>query len=327
MKKICVVTYVFGDKYQSFIPIFIYSVLKAYPDYYVKIYTDRALSSQLQEELASICKMGSFEIISDCLTHVGLTQKALRYDQISKCVRWLYIDEDYEKYDAIYIGDIDIFMVQEKIPLFDQHMIHAGIMQSCYSNFIREQQIAKSFKNFIRFLLKYGLKETFKFFKTDGKIKKLSGLHFIITKDYLPLLEKYQKHYIEELNLLAESKSSKWNLCSFNNEHLLYCLIRDMQLFIPPNSHLSARQVLEQTNPNEMAFRPFHGLHLGLWRKDKYGSLNGDTTIMDHDIYKEAYHYFKMLNDTDTILQEMLLNNNFASEVIHNMIYYYEKEM
>ena len=44
-KPICCTAYVFG-KYTDYIPYYIYSILKSYPDYYVKIFVQQSLAKK-----------------------------------------------------------------------------------------------------------------------------------------------------------------------------------------------------------------------------------------------------------------------------------------
>src|SRR5690625_7837781 len=62
--KICMAVYVFGD-YTRYIPYYVYSVLKSYPDYYVKVFTRDSLSPNEKKCMALIRDQVSpnFEVI------------------------------------------------------------------------------------------------------------------------------------------------------------------------------------------------------------------------------------------------------------------------
>src|SRR5690625_6105803 len=51
--EMCMTVYVFGD-YTRYIPYYIYSILKSYPVYYVKVYTKDPLSSNEKNSLKLI---------------------------------------------------------------------------------------------------------------------------------------------------------------------------------------------------------------------------------------------------------------------------------
>ena len=36
--KVCVTTYIYGEKYQDYIPLLIYSIHKVYPEYYIILF-------------------------------------------------------------------------------------------------------------------------------------------------------------------------------------------------------------------------------------------------------------------------------------------------
>lgn len=325
-KKLCFATYVFGTKYHSFIPLYIYSILKAYPDYDVRIYTDTVLSKELQNDLSYLQDMGNFTIICDSLNHIPLTEQALQYDQISKCIRWLYIDKEFYQYDAVYVGDIDIFIIKEAMSIMEQHILHCEALDTCYSNFPRAKEISKSSINCLRFVTKYGFRETLKFLKSDSTIYKLSGLHFFKTKEYLSRVEPLTGKYIQELNLLAKGKSKKWNLCSFNNESLLYALVKEAGFPIPEIKEITAYEILSQTDPDKQYFRPFHGLHLGLWRKNNDGCISGDPSIMLHELYGQYIHEFDNMYHSEPLLLTLMQREQYSNEIVNNMLEYYKRE-
>ncbi len=322
-KDLCFATYVFGNKYHSFIPLYIYSILKAYPNYDIRIYTDGDLSKEIWDNLKKLEHLGNFSIITSTLSFLSLMPKALSFEQISKSIRWLYVDEAFYHYKAIYIGDIDIFILKEAMPIFEQHILHCETMQTCYSNFARNKYLEKNINSFSRSAIKYGVKETMKFFNGVSTVKKLSGLHFFQTTPYLSQIEKLSIDYIQDLNLLAEKKSKKWNLYSFNNECLLYDMVDKAGFALPPIKQIHAADVLSQQNPENIIFRPFHGLHLGLWRKDHNGKINGDSSIMNHVLYQEYIRDFRILMQEDELLRDLLQQKNYANELVQNMLSYY----
>jgi hypothetical protein len=52
-KQLCVTTYVYGN-YKKFIPYYVYSILKSYPDYFVKIFVNGQLSTNEHASLERI---------------------------------------------------------------------------------------------------------------------------------------------------------------------------------------------------------------------------------------------------------------------------------
>jgi len=67
MKKLCVIAYVFGDEYQGYIPLFIYSILKTYPEYEVKVYLDRELKPEIKIATDILDDMGVYQITENLI--------------------------------------------------------------------------------------------------------------------------------------------------------------------------------------------------------------------------------------------------------------------
>lgn len=323
--NLCVATYVFGDKYQYFIPHYIFSVLKVYPDYNIKIFIDRPLKSEVAEDMKLLQGFGDFEIKEIRGEEIGLSRNSLRFDQISKAVRWLYIDRSFYNYKAVYIGDIDIFFCTEKENLYNQHIKHCDTLKLPYSNYVRGKSESNvSPQKIIKNSIKFGIKNAIKSISFEEKKQlKLSGLHFVKTKEYFNKIERVNKKFVDELNLMADGKSEKWNLCTFNNEAMLYELVQDAGIVVPKMVVMNPKQILEQTY-NDINFRPHHGLHLGLWRRDRKGNINPDEEIVKSETYKEYYQYFQSILEKDSVMKKLLSNDNsYANQVINDMINYY----
>jgi len=162
-KSLCITTYVSGKNYQDFIPIFIFSLSKAYPEYDVIIFIGEVLNENVKKSLSLLEKKINFKIIENYLSFVpnSLTP---RVSIMAK--RWLLYTDDFVQYDYIYIGDIDVFILKENPSLLDQHIIHCKTIGLNYSNIIR-----KSHYN------------------------RITGLHFFNREPYfdkmLPVIDKY----------------------------------------------------------------------------------------------------------------------------------------
>lgn len=209
-KKLCIATYVFGKKYQGFIPLYIYSIIKNYPEYAIRIYIDYDLDSKIQTILKKLKKNGEFEVITNFSSKSGLNKKALKNDMISRSLRWFFYDPILFQYEYIYIGDIDVFICQETEDLCKQHIKHADFLNLPYSNCLRSEKInvKKDTKSIIKGIIKFGTRDVIKALKEkEVSLERLTGLHFIKTKEYYEKVEPFLKGYIGEMNLLAEGKS------------------------------------------------------------------------------------------------------------------------
>jgi len=195
--EICITTYVSGKEYQEFIPCFIYSVLKSYPDYNIIIFCGESLHDNVKESLSYLYQFGQFEVIENFLPFIP-TSLTLRVSSMSK--RWLLYSDLFLKYEYIYIGDIDIFIVKETPGLLEQHLIHCDTIDLNYSNVLR---------------------------RSDKK--RITGLHFVKRKLYfdkmLPVIQRY-------LELMKNNQLTYNGSCEF----MLYDMITESGLGLCPQA-------------------------------------------------------------------------------------------
>lgn len=195
--KICIITYVVGEKYQEFIPVYIYSITKSYPDYNIIIFCGEELRKNVKESLSLIKEQSKFTIIEDYLSF-NVNSLTVRVSSMSK--RWLLYSEDFENYEYIYIGDIDIFINKETPSLLDQHLIHCETIGLDYSNVVRRSHY-----------------------------NRVSGLHFVKREPYfskmLPVIHKYTK--------LMENNELKYK---YSCEYMLYDMLAEAGLGICPRA-------------------------------------------------------------------------------------------
>ncbi len=320
MKKLCLVMYVFGDKYQEYIPLFLLSLFKEYPDYGVRIYLDRDLQDGVRNNMNMFLE-NDVNIIENYDDGLALTTKARKFEQIGKSIRWLVYDPAFEEYEAIYIGDIDILFFAESSPMFEEHIRHCELLGKPFSNICREHRLNKTMlpKSLAKNIIKFGIKQSIKFYM-DRKIsiKKLTGLHFVKTHEYYPALLKIRENYVNELNLLAEGKSKKYDLCSFNNESLLYDMMVECGFGETPEAEPGYNIA---TDGGQLSYRPHHGIHLGIFRG--IGIMKNEKNLIESQAYKNFYASFEKLADTDEYKK---IENNLSEnikELISNMRKYY----
>jgi|LGVF01.1.fsa_nt_gb hypothetical protein len=194
--SLCVATYASGREYLEFIPVYIYSILKAYPDYEVVIFCAEILPDNIRNSLSYIEGMGAFSVEEGYLKHVpsGFDKKIS-----AACKRWFVYSQKFKEYKYLYIGDIDVFILPEETPIHEQHLKHCEAIDLDYSNVRR---------------------------RANGK--RLSGLHFIKTEAYLermlPVVEKYKKLYNND------------KLHYENDENMLFDIISESGLGLCPRA-------------------------------------------------------------------------------------------
>ena len=144
MNKICVVNYVYGDLYQGFIPLYIISLKESYPEYHIRIYIDKKLNKNTRESLAILSEYyDGITIIEEYEKETRLSKSAQSVQQIQRCQRWLFYDPEFLNYEAIYVGDIDLLILKETKPLFEQHKKHCQSLGTPYSNIRRTGKLNK----------------------------------------------------------------------------------------------------------------------------------------------------------------------------------------
>src|SRR5699024_7563425 len=192
--KICMVVYVFGN-YTRYIPYYIYSVLKSYPDYYVKVYAKDPLTSEEKKCLTLLKKQlsSNFEVTEGYLKeYLNEESSSQMVGGIETTFRLLLPYEELKEFKYVYIGDVDFLIIREIPSLLEVHQNHVQKIGVPYSNAIRPNS------------------------------KRLTGLHFIKVKEYYANMLPLINQYLENPNLLEKE-------CKYlkNDEEFLYQLIEE----------------------------------------------------------------------------------------------------
>lgn len=159
-KPLCTVV-VADVGYQEFIPLYLYFLFTAYPEYEALVYFDGPMYPEVRDCLDRLQGMGRFTV----------KRIPFDYDRSSamtvKSIRWVVHEDELDDYEYVYIGDIDILIVREEPSLCDVHSAQCRAYGLPYSNRARRGT------------------------------RKLTGLHFLRTADYyprvLPLMEKTRR--------------------------------------------------------------------------------------------------------------------------------------
>ena len=325
-KKLCVVNYIYGEKYQGFIPLYIISLKESYPEYDIRLYIDNTLNENTKEAVNILSEhYGGIFIVENYAQHTKFTEKAASIQQIQRCQRWLFYDEAFLDYEAIYIGDIDLLICKEEKPLFEQHKLHCETVGAPYSNIKRTEPVKKyNFKIAVRNFVKFGFKQTLKYyFSKTTPPSKFSGLHFVLTKEYYGKIRDLIDDYYNELNLLAEGKSKRYNLCNFNNEAFLRDIIISAG-FCDCKEACGKNYNLE-TDATLAAYRPHHGIHLGIFRHPSL--IENENALITSKLYLSYYRQFKDMKKCEVynkVSKYFTSHLNNLIEIMEDFYYKYE---
>jgi hypothetical protein len=316
--KVCLSTYIYGDKYQDYIPLLVYSIHKAYPDYYVILFLHGKLREDIDRQLSDCDLYGNLEIKENVFTDCP-KMSPLK----SKMLRWILWDNVFLQFDYLYIVDIDMLYIGEPIPLHIQHLQHIETTELPFDNMRRiykKPSFAFSvmrrlkyagLKGFVRFLVNYRHPEY-----------RLSGLHFIDVKKYYSVYTEQKRMYWQQQiysdNYLKHINSPKDEILSYKiNKRLGFDVDK---LAIQSNETAS----LDFNNTQRAEFRPHHGIHLGIFRTENALLSESERKILDSPAYQYYIDIFKenMLYDEKFILLSHTFNANLKT-YFERMYQYY----
>ena len=187
MKKVCLVVWVYGRRYLGYIPLYLYSVHKSYPEYDVKVVLEAKLPSEIQILLERYGLLNNVEIYDKDSSKIAKILKICNNEMEKRCIRWMIGEEFFSKnYDYVYFGDVDVFIVRENPTLLQSHIEHMCKSRCLFSNSLRI-----SLKDFI-----CGQRNIW----DSNYLFRLTGLHFVDAKKYFHKVKKIQlilKKYME----------------------------------------------------------------------------------------------------------------------------------
>lgn len=291
-------TYIYGDTYQDYIPLLVYSLQKSYPSYSIILFINGILREDIDKVLHTNDLYNNLEIIentfSDCPEMNPLKAMTLR---------WVLWSEKFNNFDYIYIVDIDMLYFKEPITLIEQHVKHLNILSLPFSNIKRPYKIPVLDLMFLARRFKYsGLKGVLKSIFKGGQIEyRASGLHFIKRKEYYAKLTPEKRNFYK--SIIYNGDMFKY-IINPDNEAFLYWMLNDIGFNpIKMGTQKSVLQMLDFDRFEQKDFRPHHGIHLGMFRTDILDDTN--TKIMKSKPY--IYYCSKYLEyANDSLFQKIV---------------------
>lgn len=313
-KNICVTTVVFGEKYQGYIPTLLFSLLKSYPEYMPIIFVYGSLREDVRNKIKKIESLGEFLVIDNYFNQFN-NLNAFQ----GKSLRWILRDELIMEYEYVYFVDIDMIYLREDPMLHTQHILHMDTTKVPFSNVLREGLYNnRKLRLFLHRLKIYGIRNAIrKFIEGTVAEPKLTGLHFVKTKEYFPAVNLSQIRHEKML----KSREYLRYYQGYSNETVLYNICKEAGFnfnFLGEYSDSNSLDFKNYYNPN---FRPHHGLHLGIFREKKQiKTIN--NKVADSNTYKFYVDGFKELLK-DTIFINLIENADVFIQRHFQMLFSY----
>lgn len=291
---IAFVGFSYGPRYGQFLPLYAETVLRRYPDAGLLLYVDRVLDKATASQLAEIVDRHRADVRLRENYSFGLSANAFASlpSQGKQAMRWLFNDEAFAEFDNIYLGDIDMLMLDEPVNLEEAHLEHCEVLGLPYSNYLRVQHVGgrSSMRAVLGSLRRGDLKTARHGLRAldPHVVRRLSGLHFVRVADYY---SRVQPHFDAFRRQLYDTRSEP-----VNNEQVLYDLTVAAGFASLPVC--TTTPDLDPTHSELPAFRPHHGIHLGIFRSNN--PIASHPQVLASDVYASYYKsYRELLNEKE----------------------------
>lgn len=122
-------TYVYGW-YQGFIPMYAFSILRAYPTHFVRLFVREPLEPDVSRALDIVREYSDrVEVLSSVIPN--LPGECRGY-------RWLLRRTHYRPFAYAFNGDVDFVIIRETPTLLEWHLRQAQLLSKPYSNVVRQ---------------------------------------------------------------------------------------------------------------------------------------------------------------------------------------------
>ena len=312
-KRLCFTAFVSGELYQNYIPIFLYSIFRSYPNSHSIIYCQDAIPDNVQEQLNILNKYSSFDIVEDYYSDIKVSGQRL------KALRWVNNDLRLREYKYVYNADIDIFYINETPELLEQHIYHSNLLKIPLSNVFRPISQIKN-RNLTTFLRRIYFNGFFHAIKSLKESKvytlKASGLHFVETQGYYNKIEPYMEKYFNYI--IDEKVSFLHHKDGFHNESLLADILSEAGFKDKIPISNDSVEALDYSKYKTYNFRPHHGLHLGIFSNNE--SIKSNFKTIEHPVYQEYIKKYLDLIISDDLYERIkkLFSKNLL-DLLKNM--------
>lgn len=297
LKPCLLTTYVYGEMYQAFIPLLVYSCKRAYPEYDIMLFLHDSLSNDVKKLLKE------FDLYDKVIFKENTFQFSNTNSLTASSTRWILWDEIFWEYSYLYVVDVDMFYIREPKPLHLQHAERTIMTGLPFDNLRRITMYPKTLKNILR-RIKYAHFHLFFKFIFSRRIveQRLTGLHFVDIHRF------YTKENLEYIKRIKEGLNKRYffpEVMISNNEALLFRMMTDLGYDCTKlGCQSSADKMLPFDNNLREEFRPHHGIHLGIFKKQYFNEMDMHTQsafkpILDSETYNYYVSKFKVIFMSD----------------------------
>lgn len=259
--KVGVVTYVHGW-YQDYIPFFIYSIHKSYPEYTVRIFLRESLNDITRRNLMLLRDKCDFQIQEHYLDHLGRSDDAAKKPYY---LRWLIPEYSFKGIDCAFVCDVDLLMLHEKQPMHEQRLEICDLNAVPFANYERDPH--------------------------EEYPPRITGWHFIKVGEYF----KQAGAIIDRL------RNQDIDITSLQHKYCYPNGLGEMQWGQESLLHFIIRESFGQVDLTRK-FPTHHGIHLGPIRADLHKRFYaGDRQMRDrfglNGPYWTSAGAFEYIND------------------------------
>jgi len=112
LQKHCITTVVSGNKYQDFIPLFVYSINRYYPEVDIHIFIKGSLNKKVKDQIKDM----------SCKIHDKCFEEYIDLPSMSNSLRFLVPSSIFMGYTSTYITDIDFIFFRQEKPYYKYFM-------------------------------------------------------------------------------------------------------------------------------------------------------------------------------------------------------------
>jgi len=206
--KVCLTAIVSDNYYQLYLPLFIYTLHREYPEYEVKTFIKGKVSEQNARALAVLEKKFAINQPIEIFSNIKEKKSTLN------CLRFLIHEKHFKKYDYVIFLDADLLIYKTSPTLLEWHLKRMKKIGSCYAGHHGPWR-----KRYRPQIAPNGWR---------GSFERVSGGLFLATPKWFEKTHKIRKTFLSEI--------MAGKLCGYReaDEVMLCNILKKSGLPVPP---------------------------------------------------------------------------------------------